>query len=389
MKRSRKLIALCVVLAMVVMLFAACGSGNSGSKSGGDTFKIGGIGPTTGAAAIYGNAAKNGAQIAVDEINAAGGINGVQIEYQFEDDVHDPEKSVSAYNTLRDWGMQMMVGTVTTAPCVAVATQANADRLFMITPSASSTDVINAGDTCYQVCFTDPNQGKVSADYIKEHNLAQNVAVIYDSSDIYSSGLQQSFEAEAAAIGLNVVSSTAFTSDTNTDFYTQLQKAKDSNADLVFLPFYYTEASKVLQQANSMGYAPKFFGCDGLDGILGVEGFDTALAEGAMLLTPFAADAQDAATQSFVKQYQDKFGELPNQFAADAYDAVYILKAAIEKAGITPEMTPQDICEKIIETMATLSVDGLTGSGMTWDANGAVAKEPKAVAIQNGAYVAM
>ena len=322
MKIYKKIIAIAMTLALVVTCFAACGKSNTGNS---DTYKIGGIGPTTGATAIYGSAVKNGAQIAVDEINAAGGINGKQIEFKFEDDVNDPEKSINAYNSLRDWGMQTLLGTVTSAPCVAVSTQTNSDRVFQITPSASSTDTVAAGDNTFQICFTDPNQGVLSADQIKEKNLGTKVAVIYDSSDVYSSGIEAAFVQEAQNIGLEIVANNAFTSDTNTDFSTQLQAAQSSGADLVFLPFYYTEASKVLQQANAMGYKPTFFGCDGMDGILGVEGFDTSLAEGLLLLTPFASSATDESTQKFVQSYQSKFNEVPNQFAADAYDGIYAL----------------------------------------------------------------
>ncbi len=386
MKKMKKVIALFLSVALIAVCFAGCKGSETNTEA---VFKIGGIGPTTGAAAIYGIAAKNGAQVAVDEINANGGINGYQIEYKFEDDVHDAEKSVNAYNTLKDWGMQVLMGTVTSAPCVAVATKAASDRIFTMTPSASSTDVIECGDNIFQICFTDPGQGTASADYIADKNLAQKVAVVYDSSDVYSSGIQKTFEEEAAKKGLEIVSSTAFTADTNTDFSTQLQKAKSAGAELLFLPFYYTEASKLLQQAAAMNYSPKFFGCDGLDGILNVEGFDTSLAENVMLLTPFSADAQDELTQKFVSAYNAKYEGTMNQFAADAYDAIFAIKAAIEKANVTPDMEPNEICEKLVASITTISVDGLTSQGMTWKADGTVSKEPKAVVIKNGQYVGM
>ncbi len=367
---------------------AATESGTAESTVSGETFKIGSIGPSTGGAALYGTAVMNGIQIAVDEINAAGGINGYQIEYKFEDDQHDAEKSVNAYNSLKDWGMQMLIGTVTTTPCVAVADKTAEDGMFELTPSASSTDVI-ANDNVFQVCFTDPNQGTASAQYIAENGLATKVAVIYNSSDVYSSGIEETFVKEAEAQGLEVVADEAFTEDSKTDFSTQLQAAQSAGAELVFLPFYYTEASIVLTQANSMGYDPIFFGVDGMDGILGVENFDTSLAEGVMLLTPFAADADDEATQAFVKKYEEAYGETPIQFAADGYDAVYIVKAAAEAAGITPDMSISDMGTAMSEAMTTISVDGLTGAGMTWDADGAVSKAPAAVVIKDGAYTAM
>ena len=294
----KKAVSIFLVLAMAVGCFVGCGSKEA--KKDADKFYIGGIGPTTGDAAIYGTAVMNGAQIAVDEINEAGGINGKKIEFNFQDDQSDAEKSVNAYNTLKDWGMQVLMGTVTTTPCVAVADKTAQDNMFEVTPSASSTDVI-AGDNVFQVCFTDPNQGTKSAQYIGENKLAKKVAVIYNSSDVYSSGIEAKFIEEAKNQGLEVVAEEAFTADSKTDFSTQLKKAQDGGAELVFLPIYYTEASIILTQADQMGYQPKFFGCDGLDGLLAVKNFDTKLAEGVMLLTPFAADAKDDLTKKFVK----------------------------------------------------------------------------------------
>jgi branched-chain amino acid transport system substrate-binding protein len=356
------------------------------STADGLTFKIGGIGPTTGGAALYGLAVQNAGQIAVDEINAAGGINGYQIEYKFEDDQHDAEKSVNAYNSLKDWGMQILMGTVTTTPCVAVADKTAEDGMFEITPSASSTDVI-VNDNVFQTCFTDPNQGIASAKYIGENGLATKIGIIYDSSDVYSSGICDAFVKEAANQGLEIVSKEAFTQDSKTDFSTQLQKAKDAGAELMFLPFYYTEASIVLKQADQMGFAPIFFGVDGMDGILGVENFDTSLAEDVMLMTPFAAESTDEATQSFVSKYVELYGDTPNQFAADAYDSIYIIKAAIEAAGVTPDMSVEEIGTALTEIITTISVDGITGTGMTWDASGEVSKTPIVVVIKDGSYV--
>ena len=382
---KKKIVSVILVAAMAVGCLAGCGSKEAKNE---DAFYIGGIGPVTGDAAIYGTAVMNGAQIAVDEINAAGGINGYQIAYKFEDDQHDAEKSVNAYNSLKDWGMQMLMGTVTTTPCVAVVEKTAEDGMYELTPSASSTDVID-NDNVFQVCFTDPNQGTASAQYIGENKLAAKVAVIYDSSDVYSSGIEANFVKEAQNQGLEVVAEEAFTADSKTDFSTQLQKAQSAGAELVFLPIYYTEASIILTQADSMGYAPTFFGCDGLDGLLGVENFNTELAEGVMLLTPFAADADDEKTQSFVTKYKEAYGDTPNQFAADAYDAIYIIKAAAEQAGVTPDMSVADIGSALEAAMTEISVDGLTGDSMTWQATGEVSKAPKAVVIKDGAYSAM
>ena len=409
----KKQLSMVVAAAMVAAALAGCGSsasdagtenadtvtenadagttedaGESADAGSGGTFKIGGIGPVTGAAAVYGQAVKNAAQLAVDEINAAGGINGAMIEFNFQDDEHDAEKAVNAYNTLKDWNMQMLLGTVTSTPCTAVVEKTHEDNLFQLTPSGSAVESIQY-DNAFRVCFSDPNQGTASAQYIGENKLATKVAIIYNSSDVYSSGIYQTFAAEAGNQGIEIVSAEAFTADSNTDFSVQLQKAKDSGAELVFLPIYYTEASIILGQADKMGYAPIFFGCDGLDGILAVEDFDTALAEGVMLLTPFAADAEDELTQNFVKAYQENFGDIPNQFAADAYDGIYAMKAAIEKAGVTPDMSASDICDALKVSMTEITIDGLTGAGMTWNADGEPNKEPKAVKITDGAYAAM
>ena len=389
----KKFISVMLVAAMAVTALTGCGSNSgSSSKKDADKYYIGGIGPTTGATAIYGTAVKNGAQIAVDEINAAGGINGKQIEYRFEDDQNDAEKAVNAYNTLKDWGMQMLVGTTTTAPCIAVAGKTASDNVFQITPSASSPDVLSSGNgNVFQVCFTDPNQGVASAQYIAENKLATKIGIIYDSSDVYSSGIEEKFEAEAKTQGLNIVSKAAFTADSKTDFGTQLQKAKDAGADLLFLPIYYQEASIILKQADTMGYKPKFFGVDGMDGILTVENFDTKLAEDVMLLTPFASDAKDKTVQNFVKTYKEKYKDTPNQFAADSYDAVYALKAAIEESKATTDMSASDMCDALKGAMTKIKMQGLTGGedGLTWNERGEVTKSPKAVIIKNGAYKAM
>ena len=360
----------------------------SSAAADGASFKIGGIGPVTGGAAVYGLAVQHGAEIAVKEINEAGGINGYPVEFQFQDDEHDAEKSVNAYNTLKDWGMQALMGTVTSAPCIAVADKTAADNMFQITPSGSAVECA-ANPNVYRVCYSDPAQGTASAKYIGEHKLASKVAVIYDSSDVYSSGIYEKFAQEAPNQGIEVVDAEAFTADSNKDFSTQLQKAKESGAELVFLPIYYTEASLILQQANTMGFAPQFFGCDGMDGILQVQNFDVKLAEGLMLLTPFAADATDDLTVKFVKSFEDAYGETPIQFAADAYDAMYIIKAAMEEANVTPDMAAGDICDAMEGAMTQIKVDGLTGTNMSWTEDGEPEKDPKAVQVVDGAYKAM
>lgn len=376
MKFNKAIVAMILAIVMVMGLASAAMAE--------DALKIGVIGPFTGAAAIYGNACKFGAQVAAEQINAEGGL---QIELLNQDDEHDPEKSLNAYNKVLDDGAQMIAGTTTTTPCIAVGAQANEDRVFMLTPSASSPDVTADKDNVFQVCFTDPAQGTASAQYIKAHSLGGKIAIIYNNADAYSTGIYQTFVEEAKVQGIEVVSETTFTDDT-TDFSVQVSAAKDAGADLVFLPIYYTPASMILQTAKSIGYAPVFFGVDGMDGILTMEGFDTSLAEGVFMLTPFSADAQDERTQAFVTRYQEITGEIPNQFAADCYDAVYALYNASLVAGIDGSTDYADACEKLIAqfTSADFQIDGLTGS-MTWDASGAVTKTPTAVVIKDGAYV--
>ena len=395
---KKKLLALALALTMALSL-AACGGDSSNADSTGETsteensgasgtaFKVGVIGPLTGGAAIYGTCVANSAQIAVDEINALGG--DIQFELMVEDDVNDAETSLNAYNALMDDGMQILVGTVTTTPALNVVPQAYEDRVFTITPSASGDDVIENNDNVFQICFTDSNQGSRSAQYINEHFPDAKIAIIYKNDDQYSIGIRDNFKAEADARGMSVVYEGTFTEASQTDFNVQLAAAQSAGADLLFLPIYYTPASVILTQANAMGYAPTFFGVDGMDGILTAENFDASLAEGVYLLTPFSADAEDEMTQNFVAEYQDRFGEIPNQFGADAYDAIYTLYQAIQAAGVTADMSNEEICDALIEVMPTLAVTGLTsaGSEMTWDENGAVSKDPTAVIIENGTYV--
>lgn len=387
----KKFLSLALSLILLMGCLAACGTPETEDSTAPDAavsapIKIGGIGPLTGAAAVYGNAAKQGAEIAVEEINALGDI---QLELNFQDDEHDAEKSVNAYNTLKDWGMQVLCGTVTTTPAIAVSAESYADRVFTLTPSASSPEVIKGKDNVFQMCFSDPNQGIASADYIADNNLATKVAVIYNNGDAYSKGIYEKFMAQADEKGLEVVSTTTFTDDSQNDFSVQLADAQTAGAELVFLPIYYTPASLILNQANSIGYEPLFFGVDGMDGILTLEGFDAGLAEGVMLLTPFAADATDDATVSFVEKYEEKYDETPNQFAADGYDCIYALYKAYTEAEITADMSAEEVCDALVAQFTTISFDGLTGDGMTWEANGEVSKAPKAVIIQNGVYVGM
>ena len=381
----KKFTALMLAMVMVVSLLAGCGAKTEADAS---TIKIGMTGPLTGGAAVYGTAVEAGMKIAVEEINAAAGENGLKIEFQSQDDEHDGEKALNAYNNLKDWGMQFFGGCVTTAPCLSVAPTAVEDNIFMMTPSGSSDKIPNTGDNIYQMCFTDPNQGASAAELVAELNMAQNIGVIYDNSDDYSKGLLNGFKSKAAELGLNIVLETSFTADNKTDLSTQVTQCKDAGCDFVFLPFYATEASQVLTQAAKIGYEPTFFGCDGMDGVLTIEGFDKTLAEGLVLMTPFNPDAPE--TQDFVNKYKAMMnGETPNQFAADGYDVIYAIYNACVAAGVDGATKPSDACDKLKEYFASFEFSGLTGSGMTWDAAGMISKVPAAVVIENGKYVSL
>ena len=377
----KKVFALILTVVMVMAMFAGCG----GQKADPNILKIGMSGPLTGGAAVYGTAVEAGMKIAVEEINAKGGL---QIEFNSQDDEHDAEKALNAYNTLKDWGMQFFAGAVTTSPCLAIAPETVSDQMFMMTPSGPSDKIPNTGDNIYQMCFTDPNQGANAAQLVADKNLATNIGIIYDNSDDYSKGLMQGFKDRAAELGLNIVCETSFTADNKSDLTTQVTECKDAGCDFVFLPFYAVEAAQVLTYANKIGYEPTFFGCDGMDGILTTEGFDTSLAEGLLLMTPFNPDAPE--NQNFVSKYQAMMdGVIPNQFAADGYDVIYAIYDACIACGIDGATPADEACEKLNEYFATYTFSGLTGSGMTWDAAGMISKVPAAVKIENGKYVDM
>ena len=387
----KKVLAMLMAALMVAAMFTGCSSSKPATETtaaaAAGTVKIGMSGPLTGGASAYGLAVKAGMEVAVEEINAKGGL---QIEFNAQDDEADGEKAVSAYNVLKDWGMQVMAGQVTTGSALAVAPESTADNMFNLTPSASAESLALSGANIFQMCFTDPNQGASAAELVSTKALGTKVGVIYDSSDDYSSGLYKGFSDKAAELGLEIVATTSFTADNKADLSTQVTQCQDAGADLVFLPIYYTEAAQILSYANKIGYAPKFFGCDGMDGILTVEGFDTSLAEDLALMTPFDANASDEATQSFVAKFKEKMdGLVPNQFAADGYDVIYALYNAMTAAGITGSESASEICTALEAQFATMTIDGLTGTGMHWDENGMISKAPAAVVIENGVYVPM
>ena len=385
MKNWKKVLSLTAAVAMTATMMPV-----SVFAAEDETFKIGVIGPMTGDYAQYGLGVYHAAQVAAEEINANGGFNGYNVEIlDAGDDQGDPEKAVNAYNDLLDKGMQMLCGTVTSGACIAVGAEA-AESTFLFTPSGTALDCITAGSNEFRMCFTDPAQGTKSAEFIGEHKLATKVAVLYDSMADYNSGVHDAFVAAAEENGLEVVADEAYTTDNNTDYSVQLKKIKDSGAELLFLPNYYSDNALILQQAHDAGMDDiKKFGVDGMDGILGVENFDTSLAEGVMLLTPFSATSEDEKTKAFVEAYEAaNKDEVPNQFAADAYDVLFAMQLAANDAAITPDMSNEDISAAMSASMLNIELDGLTGKAK-WSEDGECDKEPKAFEIKDGAYVEM
>ena len=384
--------------ALMAMSLAACSSStgttttSSSSAAAGGTIKIGSSGPLTGDAAVYGKAVANAAALAVEEINAQG---GQQYEFKAEDDQADAEKAVTAYNNLVDWGMQVSLGTVTSGAGQAVSPLYKEDSIFALTPSASSTGVIfkdmadssTAYGNVFQMCFTDPNQGSASATYLSKHtNLGTKIGVIYRSDDNYSTGINTTFTAKAKELGLDVVSSQTFQNGA-TDFSVQVKQLAAAGADVIFMPIYYQPATLILQEAKKQGVKATFFGCDGMDGILSQDGFDATLAEGLYMLTPFSADSTDTKTAAFVKAYKAKYNETPNQFAADAYDAIYAIAQGVKAGSVTSSMKAKEITDVLVKQFTSMTFNGVTGSNVTWKATGEVSKDPRAIVVKSGAYV--
>ena len=406
MKKLTKLLCLVLCLALVLSL-AACASNEQTSSDadtssdtssdastdtstdtssdadtadGDKTLLLGLIGPMTGDYANYGTSTRDGAQIAVDEINEAGGVNGYTFKLDAQDSQGDPDSAVSAYGMLMDNGMDVSLGCVLSGEAQSVITAAVEDGILIVTPTSSAKACIEGNPNAFRVCFNDPAQGTASADYIADNGLATKVAVFYQSDIDYSAGLYETFAAEAAVKGIEIVEEQTFTAGSNTDFSTQINAIRDSGCELVFLPIYAAEAATFLTQAQGKLDDVLYFGVDGLDGIQ-TKISDTSLIEGLMMLTPFAADAQDEATQSFVEKYVPVHGTEPDQFAADGYDAVYIVKAAMEQCGKTPE--DADFNEAMVAAMYEITVEGLTGT-MTWDENNEPNKPAKAMVFEDG-----
>lgn len=404
MKLSKKILALALAGCMSVPFLAGCSnsesgggasagrvSDNGGAENGGaddsansenvsfsGTFKIGGIGPLTGDAASYGISVKQGAQIAVDEINAAGGVNGMKLELAFEDDECNEEKAVSAYNKLMDANVNVILGAVTSGCSIAVSEEAVGDGILQISPSGSAMDCTKY-DNGFRICFTDPLQGELMAQYIADQGLSKP-AIIYDIASDYSKGIHDAFTAKAQDIGLTIAADESFTSG-DVDFKTQLTKIKSSDADCIFLPIYYTEVAYISEQASTVGVSLPYFGSDGWDGIIKQLDGNTANVEGATFLTPFVATSQNSLVKSFVSKYESAYSATPDQFAADAYDGVYVIKAAVEQTG-------GDVSNAaLVGAMTQISIDGVTGS-MSFTAEGEPNKTAMVAIIKNGEYAA-
>lgn len=368
--------------AMSILAGCSSNGGDSGSASSDASFKIGTIGPLTGANASYGKSVTQGVELGCKDFST----KDLPLASKAEDDQADGEKAVNAFNTLLDWGMQALVGPTTTGASVAVAAECGNDpKTFMITPSASSEDVTDGKDCVFQVCFTDPNQGVNAAKFLAQKYPDEKFVLFYNSGDAYSSGIADSFKAQAAESKLEIVDEETFKDDSATSFTNQLTKAKQAGATMIFAPIYYTPASVLLKNAKDMGYDMTLMGTDGMDGLLSVEGFDTPLAEGVLLMTPFSAD--DEKNVDFVKVYKDAYDETPNQFAADAYDCVHAIAEAIDRAGIDISADGADIAGDLAKAMRKIKIEGLTGE-LTWNDEGQVEKPATAYVIQDGKYIA-
>lgn len=373
---------LCMMMAVLMVLaMAACG-GEPANNGGNDTpdattVKIGGIGPLTGAYANYGLSEKNGAELAVKEINEAGGIAGKQIELSYQDSQGESESAVNAYGKLMDWGMNISLGGVLSGETASIVAAARDDDVLLLTPSGSADKCIDGNDKAFRVCFYDSYQGAAAAQYIKDNNMVDTVGILYQSDNDYSVGLYNAFVAKCGELGITIAETQTFTSTTSTDFSTQVNALVASGAKLVFIPIYAEEASTFLTQARGKFAGDVyFFGADGLDGILGKVGQDPTIANNVLMLTPFSADNPAENVQSFVKKYQEAYGATPDQFAADAYDAIYVIKAAVEKAGSTSGAA-------LASALTSLTVDGVTGI-MTWTADGNTNKPASAILYYDG-----
>lgn len=373
----KKVLAFVLALALAVCGLTACSAKkNDGYTSENTEYVIGATGPLTGDASSYGISVQQGAQLAIEEINAAGGLNGVNFRLDMRDDKADAGEAQRAYLSLYEAGMQVSLGSVTSASCEAFGTKAAEDGLFFITPSASAASVIETGDTAFRVCFGDPDQGTLAAEELTSKY--KKIGAIYDTSDPYSSGIYDAFKAKMAELNVSYIEQ-SFDKENKRDFSTQVSALKD--CDVIFLPIYYTEAGLIAKTCAAKGCDAVLFGCDGLDGV--ATQIDASVKNKVKYITPFDVNSTDAQVSKFVSAYKAKYNTLPDQFAADGYDAVYVIYNAMKKAGVNDvKIDAASLGEIMVETVTAsdFSYQGVTGK-MTWDASGACNKVPVIVEL--------
>ncbi len=373
MKTIKKILAMALCLIFALTCLTACGETNYSANN--TEYVIGVSGPLTGAAAVYGVAVKNSAQIAIDEINAAGGLDGVKFKFVALDDTHDPTKVAANYASLLEQGMQVSLGTVTTGPGLEFTNLSVEDNVFFLTPSASGDD-IPANPNGFQMCFADGNQGKVAAEYVNGLGL-NKIGVFYKSDDAYSDGIYKQFKA-ALDTKIEVVE-TVFTGEPS-DFSTQINQLKDCK--FIFMPIYYQPASVFMTQAKDIiAKDAVYYGCDGFDGLAGQFEDFSVIPQEVSMLSHFDSNATTGAAADFIKKYTDKFGkDTLNQFGASAYDCVYAIFNAMKAAkeagkDINVTMSASDLCEILKEQFTgDFKYSGNTGNDITWEDNGYVSK---------------
>lgn len=377
--KKTKFLAMIMTLVMVAGSLVGCGEGGeSGYTANNEEFVIGVSGPLTGGAAVYGTAVKNSAEMAVEEINAAGGLNGIKFKLVATDDTHDAKKVSTNYSSMLEQGMQVSLGTVTTAPGLEFTNLSVEDNVFFLTPSASGDD-IPKNDNGFQMCFADGNQGAVAADFVNENYKGETIGIFYKSDDAYSKGIYTQFKDN---LDSSISTKESVFQDTNaTDFATQISELKDCK--FIFMPIYYTPASLFMTQAKDIiAKDAVYYGCDGFDGIESAEGFDiNAIPQAVTMLSHFNSKAEDGAAKEFVDKYVEKYGkDTLNQFGASAYDCVYAIynamKAAIESGKEIPvTISASDLCDILKEQFTgDFTYSGVTGKDIKWQANGYVDK---------------
>ena len=372
---AMKIFSAVLAVVMCSVCFAGCGASTSYTANNTEFF-IGGTGPLTGDASSYGISVQEGAKLAVKEINANGGLNGINFKFDIKDDKATAADAATGYDTLFEAGMQASIGSVTSGSCDSFASKADEDGVFAITPSASAANVIENRPTVFRVCFGDPDQGVLAAEELTEKY--KNIGAIYDTSDAYSSGIFEAFEAKMKDLGV-AFNKQSFDAENKKDFSTQVEALKD--CDVIFRPIYYTEAGIIAKTAVAKGCDAVLFGCDGLDGI--ADQIDETVTNEIKYITPFDVNSPDEKVSSFVNAYKAEYNKAPDQFAADGYDAIMVIFEAMKKANVTDVTISAADLGKIL--VSTVTADdfvyvGATGE-MTWDTTGACTKVPQIVEL--------